>query len=329
MRRKRVRRRPRGRVLNRHLRAEPNRRTSLARPARIALLAALPWAWFPLRDLLGVVGDPIAILLPVLVVVTVVAALAIGRRRAVPFAASVLLAGTVAIVTPWTPADAGTVSAGSGVTLASANVTGKAATLPALRAVGADVLVVAENSKAVDKGLAAAYPYHVSRVGPSPSVGVYSRFPLRLLQPPGPDLPGMRVAVDAPSPFVLYALHVPRPWWGGVPGYQVSSEEHHRIVTAVAAQAAREPGAVVLAGDFNSTDRGRDYRLLTDATGLTDAMRDGWVGPTSVTTWRLFLLRIDHILVTRGWCGDATGRFVLPQSDHDGITATIGPCASG
>jgi endonuclease/exonuclease/phosphatase (EEP) superfamily protein YafD len=278
---------------------------------------------------LGIVGDPIAILLPVLVVITVVAAVAIGRRRAALPAASLLLAGTVAVVAPWTPADAGSVAAGSAVTLASANITSMTATLPALRAVAADVLVVVEDSKAVDEGLARNYPHHVSTTGGPPSVGVYSRFPIRLLESPGPDLPGMRVAVDAPTPFVLYALHVPRPWWTGSRGYQVTSEEHHRLVAAVAAQAAREPGAAVLAGDFNSTDRGRDYRLLTDVTGLTDAMRDGWTGPTSVTTWRLFLLRIDHLLVGRGWCGDASRRFVLPQSDHDGITATIGPCATG
>jgi endonuclease/exonuclease/phosphatase (EEP) superfamily protein YafD len=290
------------------------------------LIVALPWAWFPLRDVLGVAGDPIAILLPVLVVPIVLAAIAVGRRRAALPAASLLLAGTVAVVAPWTPADAGPVAAGSAMTVASANVTGMASTLPALRDVHADVLVVAEDSEAVDAGLAATYPHHVSTTGQAPSVGVYSRFPIRALEMPGPDLPGMRVAVDAPSPFVLYALHVPRPWLTGRGGYQATSDEHHRLVAAVAARAAREPGAVVLAGDFNSTDRGRDYRLLTGATGLTDAMRDGWTGPTSVTTWRLFLLRIDHLLVGPGWCGDAARRFVLPQSDHDGITATVGPC---
>lgn len=295
-------------------------------PALVVVLVALPWAWFGLRDASGVVGDSIAILLPVLVVPIAGVAVVIGRRRAALPAASLLLAGAVAVVTPWTPADAGPVAAASAMTVASANVTGMPSTLPALRDVHADVLVVAEDSKDVDGGLAATYPHHVSTTDEAPSVGVYSRFPIRVLEMPGPDLPGLRVAVDAPSPFVLYALHVPRPWLTGRGGYQATSEEHHRLVAAVAARAAREPGAVVLAGDFNSTDRGRDYRLLTGATGLTDAMRDGWTGPTSVTTWRLFLLRIDHLLVGPGWCGDASRRFVLPQSDHDGIAATVGPC---
>jgi endonuclease/exonuclease/phosphatase (EEP) superfamily protein YafD len=126
---------------------------------------------------------------------------------------------------------------------------------------------------------------------------------------------------------VLYALHVPRPWWTGRGEYQATIAEHHRLVATLAARAAHEPGPVVLAGDFNSTDRGRDYRLLTDGAGLVDAMRNGWTGPTSVTTWRTFLLRIDHLLVGPRWCGDAPRRFPLPRSDHDGITATIGPCA--
>lgn len=217
-------------------------------------------------------------------------------------------------------------AAGSAVTVAGANVTGRSATLPALRDVAADVLVVSEDIPRVDAALASTYPHHLSTTG-APAVGVYSRFPIRLLEPPGPDLPGVRVAVDAPSPFVLYGLHVPRPWWTGRGAYQATAGEHHRLVAAVAAKLTREPGPVVVAGDLNSTDRARDYRLLVDGVGLTDAMRDGWTGPTSVTKWRPFLLRIDHVLVGPGWCGDAARRFALPQSDHDGITATVGPCS--
>jgi endonuclease/exonuclease/phosphatase (EEP) superfamily protein YafD len=298
---------------------------SIARPALVLLVAALPWAWFALRDLLGVVGDTIAIVLPVLVVVAALLAVVVSRRAGVLVAVSFLAFGTVAVAAPWRPADAGAVRAGSAVTVASANVTGMRSTLPALRAVDADVLVVAENDPAVDAQLAKTYPDHLFTAG-TPSVGVYSRFALKELDGPGPDLPGMRVAVAAPVPFTLYALHVPRPWWTGSGEYQVTAGEHHRIVSAVAARAQHEPGPVVLAGDFNSTDRGRDYRNLT--AGLVDAMRDGWIGPTSVTTWRLFLLRIDHLLVSPGWCGDDSRRFDLPNSDHDGITATVGPCAT-
>jgi hypothetical protein len=304
-----------------------DRRPAVSTPrARIVLLAALPWAWFPLRDVLGTVGDTVAVVWPVLVALVAAVALAVGRRRGVLPAASALLAGAVAVLAPWTPADAGTVATGSAVSIAGANVTGMPGTVRALREVDADVLVVVENSPAVDAGLDAVYAHHLSGAG-TPSVSVYSRFPIRLLTSAGPDLPGVRVAVEAPSPFVLYALHVPRPWWTGHGGYQATPAEHHRLVAAVAAQVAREPGSVVVAGDLNSTDRGRDYRMLVEDVGLTDAVRDGWTGPTSVTTWRAFLLRIDHILVGPGWCGDGARRFGLARSDHDGTTAIVGPCA--
>lgn len=290
------------------------------------LLAALPWAWFPVRDGLGLVGDTLAIVLPLVVGLAVVASVALGRWWGVVTAVSLLVAGTVAVVGPWTPDDAGPVAPGRGVTVASANVTGLTSTVTPLRAADAEVLVVVENSPRIDAGLDAAYPFRVFVDG-TPSVGVYSRVPVRLLEAQGPDFPGLRVAVEGRSPFVLYAMHVPRPWWTGSGSYQATPAEHHRLVEATVARVDREPGPVVVAGDLNSTDRARDYRLLVDQ-GLTDAMRSGWAGPTSVTQWRLFLLRIDHLLAGPGWCGDDARRFPLPGSDHDGIAATVGPCAS-
>jgi hypothetical protein len=303
----------------------PPRRTRRIRssPWTWLVLAALPWAWFPLRDELGLVGDVLAIVLPVLAVLAAIVALVLGRGWGLVTAVSVLLATTVAVVGPWTPEDAGAVRPGAGITVASANVTGMAQTVPALEATDADVLVVVENDRRIDAALAASHRFHVY-AGGTPAVGVYSRFPVRLLDAPGPDFPGVRAAVDAPTPFVVYALHVPRPWWTGGFGYQSTPAEHHRLVEEVAARVAHEPGPVVVSGDLNSTDRARDYRLL-DAE-LVDAMRDGWAGPTSVTQWRAFLLRIDHLFVSPGWCGDGARRFDLPRSDHDGIEATVGPC---
>lgn len=303
-----------------------HRRTSVAGLGVPLLLAAAPWAWFVVREPLGLVGDVLAIVLPVLAVLVAGGALAgLGRRRGAVPAVSVVLAAAVAVVWPWHPEDAGPVAPGTAVTVAATNVTGMTSTLPALRAIDADVLVVSEDAPAVDAGLAAGYPHRLVTTEDA-RVGVYSRFPLRLLEPQGPDLPGMRVAVAAPAPFELIAVHVPRPWITGRDGYQATPPEHHRLVDALADRTARGPGPVVVAGDLNSTDRARDYRTLVDGVGLVDAMRDSWTGPTQVTSWLLLLLRIDHLLVDPGWCGDSPRRFDLPGSDHRGITATVGPC---
>jgi endonuclease/exonuclease/phosphatase family metal-dependent hydrolase len=84
---------------------------------------------------------------------------------------------------------------------------------------------------------------------------------------------------------------------------------------------------VVVAGDLNSPDRAPDYRALVARGGLIDAMRAEWAAPTSVGKWMPLLVRIDHVLVSAGWCGDGARRFPLPGSDHAGITVSIGPCA--
>jgi endonuclease/exonuclease/phosphatase (EEP) superfamily protein YafD len=302
------------------------------RPRRVTwlwpvLLAVLPWTWFLWRDHTGPVGDVVAIVLPVLVVLVALAELAVAaaRRRwaLVPAVVSVLALGAVAVLTPWSAQDAGAVDPAGAVRIASANITGAAGDPSALLADPADVTVISENAPAIDARLTAAYPYRAYG-GPqvTDGVGVYSRYPLQLVRGAGPDLPGLEVRVAAPVPFTLFALHVPRPWFADR-GYEVSPSEHHRIVVALAAAAA-VPGPVVLTGDLNTSDRGRDYRVL--AAGLTDAMRAAPTRPTSVTTWRLLLLKIDHLFVGPGWCGDDPGYPPLPGSDHDAITAAVGPC---
>ena len=83
---------------------------------------------------------------------------------------------------------------------------------------------------------------------------------------------------------------------------------------------------VVVAGDLNTSDRARDYRVLIDDAGLTDAMLDNWAGPTQIGHWATLLVRIDHLLVSPGWCGDDSSRYPIPASDHRGIISTVGPC---
>ncbi len=302
------------------------RRPPVCRPVTVLVLAALPWTWFGLRDVLGPPGDVVAILLPVLVGLVTLGLLARRDRRSLLLAVSVLAFGSAAVVGPWTPADAGPVAPGRSVRIAEANVRDSPDPAASLLGVSADVVVVAEMTPALDPPLAAAYPYRELALTGAPNVAVYSRLPLRVLDRPGPDLPGLRLQVDGPAgPFVLYALHVPRPWFTTRGGYQATVGEHHRFVLGIEAKARAETLPVVVTGDLNSPDRGRDYRLLI-ASGLVDAARADPTTFTSTGQWTALLLRIDHLLVSTGWCGDASGQIPLPGSDHRGVTATVGPC---
>ncbi|WP_433558636.1 endonuclease/exonuclease/phosphatase family protein [Pseudonocardia xinjiangensis] len=195
-----------------------------------------------------------------------------------------------------------------------------------LLAVRPDVLVMSEMTGTPAPALQSAYPYRERTVG-GPEVAVYSRLPLRVLETPTPDRPGLRLEVTGPQgPFVLYALHVPRPWFTTEGAYQATVPEHHRIMVALAGRVTEETRPVVVIGDLNTPDRSRDYREILRDGGLLDAMRDGWGGHTSTGQWTSLLLRIDHVLVSSGWCGDDARRITLAGSDHHGVAASVGPC---
>jgi hypothetical protein len=297
----------------------------------------LPWAWFLVRDRVGVVTDVLAILLPVLAVLTFLVVGFFGRRRRplVVFAVSTLLVGIVGTVVPWIPQGTGSVEAGRGVRIAAANIgAGELDGADNLLALKADVLVVSEIGEPLTTRLSGAYPVQVHDWD-GPAIGIFSRWPLTVLERPGPDLPGFMLRVEAPSgSFDLIAAHVPRPWWtsGGVTfdtrsdsgaGYQTTVAGHHRLIEQIAARAERATRPVVVAGDLNTTDRGRDYRVLDNH--LTDAMLDTWGRPSQIGRWSALLVRIDHIFTT--WCSDDAGRYKVPASDHQGVITTVGPCA--
>lgn len=297
-------------------------------PALVVVCLLLPWAWFLVRDVLGTVTDVLAIVLPVLcVVVALLVGLVFRRRPAVAFAVSTLLVGIVATVLPWIPHGTGTVDTSRAVRIAAANIgAGELEGADTLIALNADVLVVSEIGQPLTERLSTAFASHVAEFS-GPAVGVFSRFPLTVLESPSADLPGFMVRVDAPSgAFDLIATHVPRPWYtSSGPSYQTTFPGHHRLIEQIARRAEADKGPVVFAGDLNTTDRSRDYRLLTKH--LDDAMLDTWGRPTQIGNWAPFLVRIDHLLVKPGWCSDNTSHYKIPVSDHHGIIATVGPCS--
>ncbi|MHA6781366.1 endonuclease/exonuclease/phosphatase family protein [Pseudonocardia saturnea] len=300
------------------------------------LVAALPWVWFAVRDA-GTAADVVSIAMPVLAaavvgvaaVVALVPGSTVRRLRAALFGLSALLVAVVAVAGPWVPSDTGAV-AGRGISLLGGNVDYQDTPTPAMLDLGADVVVVAELAPDTAEDFGEEYPHAVSGGPVDSPLGVFSRYPVRVLEQAGPDLPGLRVLVEGPEgEFVLYALHIPRPWFGRSvdgQGYEVSVPEHYALARSVAERVRAEALPVVVAGDLNSTDRGRDYRVLLDEGGLVDVMREGWGGPTSVGKWLPLLGRIDHVLVSGGWCGDDARREELPGSSHRGVHATVGPC---
>lgn len=314
--------------------------TRVRRYGGVAVAALLPWAWFLLRDRLGVVTDVLAIGLPMLTLVTALIAGLLGRRHkaAIVFAVSTLLVGIVATVLPWIPDGAGTVGRTRAVRIAAANIgSGELEGADSLLALHADVLVVSEIGSPLTARLSESYPVHVADLN-GPAVGIFSRWPLTVVERPGPNLPGFVVRVQAPTgEFDLIAAHVPRPWWtsGGATyqsppddgaSYQTTVAEHHRLMEQLAARAERDDHPVVVTGDLNTTDRGRDYRVL--GKHLDDAMLDTWGRPSEIGNWTAFLVRIDHMFVKPGWCADDAGWYRIPVSDHRGIISTVGPCSS-
>lgn len=200
-----------------------------------------------------------------------------------------------------------------------------------LLAVGADVVVVSELSAATHEVLVAHYSHHeVLRFDGATGHGVYSRFPLERLADEGVRGQVLWVRVMAPSPFVLCGAHLPRPTVVARPSegtarFAACRDGVRRMAEIVAAM----PHAVV-AGDLNLSDRQPAYHDLVR--GRIDAMRTVRVANTfhahpRHAYWRLFAMRIDHLVVPAGWRVSDAEVVPISGSDHRGVCATIAPPA--
>jgi vancomycin resistance protein VanJ len=296
-------------------------------------VALVPWTWFALRDL-GFLFDLVATGLPALLALAALGLAIIGALRkrselALGVASCVLAAG-VAVAGPWRAEPVPPPV--RGLRIVSANVNSRNKTLD--RAVAdalaqrGDLVLLIEAGKGRFTP-PAEYPT-VIRPQYSSQV-ILSRFPARLLdKPPGwpNDFRAHRLEVDAPGGrMIVYLVHLVRPHLGPRRIIRVRRQmrAQQRERDALVASARTETAPVVLAGDFNTSDRSHGYRRL--AGRFRDAMRAERAGPTYVAPlWRPLLLRIDHVFVPRDWCSTAAARFSLHGSDHRGITVDVGPC---
>ncbi|MEA2579848.1 MAG: hypothetical protein QOE83_740 [Actinomycetota bacterium] len=296
------------------------------------LLVLLPWSWFLVRDAWAPLNAA-SVAMPAVGGAGGVALLlgaAIARRLVPVFAALSLLAMTaVTVITPLSPQQAGSIA--TPLTIASANIYDATHTprmaAEALVATNADILVAVETpagfpqllKDAVGKG----HPYEAEGSG----IMVRSQFPIQPLPVPS-RLSSTRVFMVSVRPpgvpaFTLFAVHAINPIQESSFVFQQKFVER-LDQTALERQGAAGP--VVIAGDLNLSDRTHGYRILSS--DFRDAMRAGaWAGDTYVQgIWKYASLRIDHLFVSQTWCANDPSRFVIPGSDHEGITATVGPC---
>ncbi len=291
--------------------------------AALAGGAALPWAWFAFRDL-SATFDGIAFFLPAIVLVAAVAIAVVAVAKRQPalavVVASLVVFGAVVVLQPRTPS--GGPAPVDGIHLVSANAFERNPS-PAegardLLARHPDVLVVVEATVPFRDNLVPAFAFRIDQGRNT----VFSRWPLSILPNPEdiPDAEVIRVQVAAPSgPFVLYAIHADNPL------RDTSFGEALDLVERLASAAGGEQLPVVLAGDFNETDRSQAYRVLDS--GFRDAMRTRWAASTyDHGIFSLLQLRIDHVFTSEAWCA-ANGRtFSVAGSDHEALEIDVGPC---
>lgn len=166
-------------------------------------------------------------------------------------------------------------------------------------------------------GIGRALPHRAGHAGPGASgTVVFSAYPLEQVARVPLQHDGYRIAVAAPQPFWLVAVHVAQPLVG--PG---NWRADWSVLDQVLPELTGRP--VVVAGDFNSTLDHRPVRDLLDH-GFADAARAanaGWQ-PTWPSSG-LGLIAIDHVLTRSGYRALRTDTYRVAGSDHRALVARL------
>ena len=341
--------------------AHENVRSPTTKSRAAWLVVLLPWAWFLVRSLHPIL-EYVAIGLPLIIAVTAVVAIGVSLLRrstlALTFALSMLVFFAVTVIAPMRPTSAAVPT--SSVRVATMNLglywfSDNDAGFFVFQE-EPDILVGVELAESHDAEFRERFEFAESEIIPLleqqqnesgltpvgetfrqnglPSIGVYSNVPIAVLEDPLQDvfpggLPGFRLQVEAAEgPFILYALHIPRPF-PGEGAYQLPASDHVELVEAIAVAIEAEELPVLLAGDLNTVDRGQSYRRLTN--DLNDGMRQsGWAVPTAARSVvrAFFFARLDHLLVTDELCVSGGASFDTRYADHRPLIGDVGRCAN-
>jgi endonuclease/exonuclease/phosphatase (EEP) superfamily protein YafD len=196
----------------------------------------------------------------------------------------------------------------------------------------ADVLAVQEMTPGLAvtlsaAGLDAVMPYRsIDPRKNAEGIGIWSRYPIADSRPISGYQLAMRIArINVPgvaiAPTVL-AVHLAAPW---VQPLQYFRDDIARFPTTLRAAARQAgPGAVIVAGDLNSTYDMRPFRVLLDE-GYRDAAEQAGAGLTRSfpsQQWRGPLVGIDHVLV-HNCTATAAATVPVPGSDHRGLSTVV------
>jgi endonuclease/exonuclease/phosphatase (EEP) superfamily protein YafD len=288
-----------------------------------------------LLALIVAVGSPYV----TLVALTSLALLALYRRRLLSLLAVVVVTATFAVQVPWYYFGHPTVvGQHAQIRVLSSNLRkGQAdpSSFIGLAKGSADIVTVSElTPDAVERfsaaGIDEAFPYSllIPAAGAG-GIGMWSRFPLTEVVLPKHRNTGIAAArLRVPgvrSDPLLASVHIMSPvasdtnsfgdWRFGIAA--THAEMSHFADTAGA-------GAVIIAGDFNSTPDMRQFRdLLTN--GYRDAVDQTGAGfaPTFPSNeWFPPVITIDHVL-TRNAAAASINTVTLPGSDHRSLLATV------
>jgi endonuclease/exonuclease/phosphatase (EEP) superfamily protein YafD len=192
----------------------------------------------------------------------------------------------------------------------------------------ADVLVVQEMTPGLAvamsaAGLDAVMPHRsIDPRKDANGIGIWSRYPIadsRSVRGSAMPMRGARIQVPgvAIAPLVL-AVHIAAPWVQPLHYFRDDIAWFPTVLVEAARNAGS--GAVIVAGDLNSTYDMRPFRRVLDV-GYRDAAEQAGAGLTRSfpsESWHGPMVGIDHVLVRN--CAASSAQTVpVPGSDHRGL----------